>query len=339
MLCRAELVCFLALGSTTAIAHHGSAFYYDLDNMATIEGEVLSVTWRNPHVKMQVQGHIGGGKSMIWDVESASPNGLQRIGIESDVVAIGDRISLSGALSRTGLPAMAAFLMVKADGTEIPIWPQRAAIVDQEVEFAEIPAALVEASRREARGIFRVWSRTGMQGQLLAELEPDLPFNETARAAQAAWNPLTDDPVLRCTPRGLPSLMNNPQPIEFVDQGNITLVRLEEWDGRRLIHMAADEIPANLTPSRYGYSIGRWEGRTLVVESTGFSDPNFDDHGTPQSESARMVERFTLSKDETRLDYEVIHSDPLIFTEPARLTGRWAWTPGEEVKDYNCFVE
>ena len=339
MLRQIDLICLLALGPTMAIAHHGSAFYYDLDNLTTIEGEVLSITWRNPHVKMQVQGNIGSSESMIWEVESASPNGLQRVGIESDVVVIGDRISLFGALSRTGLPAMAAFLMVKADGTEIPIWPQRAAIVGQEVDLAEIPEALVETSRREARGIYRVWSRSGMQGQLLAELESALPFNEIALAAQAAWNPLTDDPVLQCTPRGLPSLMNNPQPIEFIDRGNTILMRLEEWDGRRVIHMTVDEIPANLTPNRYGYSIGRWEDRTLVVESTGFSDPNFDDHGTPQSESARMEERFTLSDDETQLNYEVIHWDPLIFTEPARLTGLWKWTPGEEVKDYNCFVE
>lgn len=339
MLNRAKLICLLAFAPATAIAHHGSAFYYDLDNMITIEGEILAVSWRNPHVKLQVRGGVAGGDSAIWDVESASPNGLQRVGIESDVVAIGERVSLSGALSRTGKTAMAAFLMVKADGTQIPIWPQRAAIVDQEVQLAEIPAAVAEASRREARGIFRVWSRTGMQGQLLAELEPDLPFNDTARAAQAAWNPLTDDPVLQCTPRGLPSLMNNPQPMEFIDQGDTLLMRLEEWDGRRTIHMTVDAIPENLMPSRYGYSIGRWEGRTLVVQSTGFSDPNFDDHGTPQGESASMVERFTLSEDETRLDYEVIHTDPLIFTEPARLTGRWAWTPGEEVKDYNCFVQ
>ena len=178
-----------------------------------------------------------------------------------------------------------------------------------------------------------------MQGQLLAELEPDLPFNDTARAVQAAWNPLTDDPVLQCIPRGMPSLMNNPQPIEFVDQDDTILMRLEEWDGRRTIHMTIDAIPENLTPSRYGYSIGRWEERTLILESTGFSDPNFDDHGTPQSDTASMIERFTLSEDETRLDYEVIHHDPLIFTGPARLTGHWAWTPGEEVKDYNCFVQ
>jgi len=336
---RVDLVCLLLLGPATALAHHGSAYYYDLDKMATIEGEVLSVSWRNPHVKMKVQGSMDGGESIIWDIESASPNGLQRVGIESDVVAVGDRVSLSGALSRTGLPAMAAFLLVKADGTEIPIWPQRAERMGQQVELAEVPAEIAEASRRMAQGIFRVWSRTGMQGQLLAELEEDLPFNEFARTAQAAWNPLTDDPVLQCSPRGMPSLMNNPQPIEFVDQGDTILIRLEEWDGRRTIHMTIDAIPENQPASRYGYSIGHWEDRTLVVTSSGFSDPNFDDHGTPQGESARMVERFTLSEDETRLDYEVIHTDALIFTEPARLIGNWIWTPGEEVKDYNCFVQ
>lgn len=77
-------------------------------------------------------------------------------------------------------------------------------------------------------------------------------------------------------------------------------------------------------------------GSTLTVTTTAISDPYFDDHGTPQGDQASVVEHFTLSEDETHLDYEAIHTDPLIFTGPGRLVGYWDWVPGEEVKPFDC---
>ena len=52
-----------------------------------------------------------------------------------------------------------------------------------------------------------------------------------------------------------------------------------------------------------GYSVGRWEGRTLIVRTEDINYPYLDDLGTPQSEAVEIVERFTLSEDETRLDW------------------------------------
>ncbi len=333
-----ELALLVLLAPAQALAHHGSAYYYDLDNLASIEGDIIYVSWRNPHVLLEIERTLENGTTEIWEVESSSRNSLQRVGIESDVVSVGDRVTLTGALSRTGLPAMAAFLMKLDDGTEVPIWPQRAERMGQEVHRVAASSASVNESRRQASGIFRVWSRPEMQGQLLAELEGELPYNATARAAQAAWNPLTDDPVLDCTPRGMPSIMNNPLPIEFVDQGDTIVIRLEEWDGRRTIHMTSRASAESPPASPNGYSVGRWEGDTLVVTTIAINDPYFDDHGTPQGVRASVVERFTLNADERRLDYEAIHTDPLIFTRPGRLIGHWDWIPGEEVKTFDCAV-
>ncbi len=333
---RIALFHVLLVGPTLGFAHHGTAFYYDIDNLASIEGEILAVSWRNPHVMFEIERSFDDGTTEIWEIESSSRNGLQRVGIEADVVTVGDYVHLTGALSRTGIPAMAAFLMTLDDGTEVPIWPQRARQLGREVAPAPVSSALAEASRREAHGIFRVWSRPGMRGQLLALLEGELPYTATARTAQEAWNPLRDDPVLQCTPRGMPSIMNNPLPIEFIDQNETILLRLEEWDGRRIIHMTSDASAESRSATRFGYSTGHWEGNTLTVTTTAISDPYFDDHGTPQGDQASVVERFTLSEDEARLDYEAIHTDPLIFTGPGRLVGYWDWVPGEEVKPFDC---
>ena len=96
------------------------------------------------------------------------------------------------------------------------------------------------------------------------------------------------------------------------------------------------EDPESQPRTPLGYSVGRWEGNTLVVTTTRISDIYFDDRGAPQSEDAVVVERYTLSEDETRLDYESIHTDPVNFTEPARLVGYWDWVPGEQIRRFDC---
>lgn len=94
--------------------------------------------------------------------------------------------------------------------------------------------------------------------------------------------------------------------------------------------------PQSATPSRQGYSVGRWEGRTLVVETSRVNAPFLDGSGTPQSEDVEMVERFSLSEDESRLDYEIVITDPQNLVEPAVWEGAWAWVPGADVKPFEC---
>ena len=331
---RAFFFFLLVLGLVSAEAHHGSAFYYDLENIVKIEGEVLAISWRNPHVTMDLRRTDDGAANEVWGVESSSANTLLRIGIEQGVVTVGDHVTLTGALSRHGLPAMAAFVITLEDGTDLPIWPRPAMRLGYEVKPAPISTVAAEISRSEARGIFRVWSRPDLKGLFLQS--DHLPFTLAALTAQEAWNPLEEDPVLDCIPRGMPSVMNSPFPVEFVDQRNTIVMRLEEYDVVRTIHL--ESMPSTSTRFRMpvGHSVGYWERNTLVVTTTRISDKFFDDGGTPQGETAEIVERFTLSEDGTRLDYESIHTDPFTFTEPARQTGYWDWIPGEQIRPYDC---
>ena len=88
-----------------------------------------------------------------------------------------------------------------------------------------------------------------------------------------------------------------------------------------------------------GHSVGRWEGQTLVVETTKLNSPYFDAVGTPHSASSKIIERFTLSEDASRLDWEATVIDPETFTEPVSTQKmHWAWVPGEEIKPFNCSV-
>jgi hypothetical protein len=336
-MCRVFIGCLLAAVFTPAMAHHGTANYFDLANIATVEGDVVSIAWRNPHVTLELRRTDDGGANEIWEIEGSSVNALARVGVGPDIVAVGDHIKLTGALSKHGLAEMAGHVMTLADGTTVPIWPRPAMKLGQEVRPAPLSAAAAEAARAKARGIFRVWGRPDLRGLFLEG--GYLPFTPAAVAARAAWNPLTDDPVLDCTPRGMHSVMNAPLPVEFVDQGDSILMRLEEWDQERTIHLADAVDPETQPRTPLGYSVGRWEGNTLVVTTTRISDKFFDDEGTPQGENAVITERFTLSADETRLDYESIHDDPDTFTEPARQSSYWDWVPGEQIRRFDCVVQ
>ena len=86
-----------------------------------------------------------------------------------------------------------------------------------------------------------------------------------------------------------------------------------------------------------GYSIGHWEGNTLVVETTKINWAYFDNIGTPQSDFVEMIERFTLSDNQSRLNYHLTITDPVTFAEPATIMGHWL-ALGEAIAPFACEV-
>ena len=125
--------------------------------------------------------------------------------------------------------------------------------------------------------------------------------------------------------------MANNWPMEFVDEGDQLRMRLEEFDIERVIHLDG----GTPEPSPWGYSVGRWEGGDLVVETSMVTLPDFG-QGVPLTTDVEFTERFSMSEDERELGYEITVIDPSTFTEPVTLTSSWVWRPGEIVKPYNC---
>jgi hypothetical protein len=133
----------------------------------------------------------------------------------------------------------------------------------------------------------------------------------------------------------MPGVMANPYPIEFVDEGEEIVLRIEEWDAVRSIHMTrGPDIDMPAAP--LGHSVGRWEGDTLIVRTTNIGWPYYDDVGTPQSAAMQVEERFTLTENGSRLEYVQTAIDPLPFTEPAVLKGYFWLEAGAEIKPFNC---
>jgi uncharacterized protein DUF3471 len=128
--------------------------------------------------------------------------------------------------------------------------------------------------------------------------------------------------MARCLPRGLPALNSFPGVFTRMVQapGLIVILYLADPnDTFRTIFMDGRKLPEAPDPTWLGYSIGRWEGDTLVVNTAGFNDRGWlDFSGHPQTESLRITERYRR-RDFGHMDYEMTLDDPKVFTRPIPL--------------------
>jgi len=103
-----------------------------------------------------------------------------------------------------------------------------------------------------------------------------------------------------------------------------------------VIHMDGRELEANPAPSWMGYSVGRWDGDTLVVNSIGFNDKTWlTDAGLPHTEALRVTERYRR-RDLGHLEVEVTYSDPAVYAKPWGFTANMALAADTEMLEAVC---
>ena len=327
----------IAVLTPIATAHHSTVAIYDAGRVVEVTGIVREISWRNPHGQLLLESTDAAGASVIWEAEMPATVILRILGIRQDLISVGDRVTLAGSPARNGEKAMAARNVLLATGYElafggnVPYFPagRNGNLIGREYDESNVAAALENAD-----GIFRVWSTNMTDRAAFPMFKGGYPINDAARAVVSAWDPL-DNELLHCGTKGMPLIMITPAPVEFVREGDTILMRLEEYDSRRTIHMsAAAEPPAE--PTQMGFSRGHFEGETLVVETDHIRAQTFDPDGVPQSEQVRLVERFTPNADYSRLDYSISVTDPVYFTETFELSRYFVWKPEMTVQAYDC---
>jgi hypothetical protein len=340
----AALLCASLLVVAPASAHHSFA-KFDRQRSIELEGELIEVRWQNPHVQFTLRSRGADGQAQTWRLETNSPGILRRTGVGPELVAAGDRVKVAGNPAVDGSFELNATNMLLADGRELSLG------VGGPLRFAGRAVGdgsswtVAEGDKRHPElGLFRVWSSTFASAAVLFTdtARPgftvlDYPLTVDARRAVQAFDAVAGSRRLAndCTPKGMPWIMEQPYDLEFSRSGNDVVLRLEEFDVARRIHMQwnGDRAAQPFTP--HGFSTGEWQGRTLVVTTTNLSSPNFK-FEIPASDKAEIVERFTPSVAGDRLDYEIVVTDPVTFTEPVKMGKYWLSIPGQVLDAYNC---
>jgi len=167
----------------------------------------------------------------------------------------------------------------------------------------------------------------------LSQLKPaELPASATAIFKQREENLGSDSPGTQCLPFGF--LTMGGAMVKIVQTPALILMLTEDLEYRQ-IFMDGRELPKNPNPAWMGYSVGRWDGDTLVVESTGYNDRTWIENGYPHSESLHITERIHRS-DYGHLVIDETLSDPKIYPKPWTSKVDGLLTPDTDLLEYVC---
>jgi hypothetical protein len=146
-----------------------------------------------------------------------------------------------------------------------------------------------------------------------------------------------DNPDAHCLPLGFMQLHTHSQPRKVVQTANDLIIMYEANTGLRNIFTDGRPLPANdPQPWWYGYSIGKYEGDTLVVETTSLRDDGWlDVQGAPFTSDAKITEKFRRPK-YGRIEIDVTIDDPKAYTKPWTIKITQILAPDTELMDYIC---
>ncbi len=320
---RMPLILTALCAATSASGHHGASSF-DGDTELRLEGVVTEFDYRNPHSFVYLRTTDSSGNPMDIAIE-AQGSSLRPYGVTPDSLAAGDRVVAVVFPSFRSPDQALGREIIKEDGTVVPLaWQaarNRQAGTGVATGIAGVWLADPVGFTAYVQG-FGSWSLTG-QGQQAIEAYD-------ARLISQA----------RCIPFPPPLLMLY-RSINVVEVLSDRVLIHSDWmDAERAIYTdgrspADDEIPA-----LHGFSTGRWENDTLIVETNHFSE-NYagNNFRVPSSPQKHLVERFSLADDGSNLSYSYVMEDPDYLAAPVSGAASWDYRPDLTPDDVPCDLE
>ena len=346
----------------SGFAHHAIVAKFDDSKPVNLEGTINMVDWKNPHVHLFMEVRSGAAVQQ-WAIELESRVDLVRSGWNKESVRPGDAIKVQGIAARDGSRQVWAKSIVLASSgkrvldvavatpparkevRQTPRWP------DGQPRLGPPPGATGYWAFPSATSLVETGANVAVDSNGLlrniADADKVAPLQRWARDLYVLRqrNFLKDDPMfLYCKPPGGPRQYQLPYGLQFVEDRNFKRIfaligsgnrnfRVIYTDGRKnegLLRGDADN------PLYYGRSVAKWEGETLVVDTSGFNESFwFSNGGLPHTEQLRLTERFSRTDLDT-LKYEVTINDPGAYTRLWSSSWTLRWVEGEELPVYFC---
>jgi hypothetical protein len=203
------------------------------------------------------------------------------------------------------------------------------------------PAPRTPDGKPDLSGLWHQANGVKYTVNLAADLKPeDVPYQPWAEALykQRQDSISKDDPVGYCNFPGVPQMEAVPYPYKFMNAPGMIVILYEAFHIHRQIFMDGRGLPKDPNPTWMGYSVGRWDGDTLVVDSSGFNDKTWLDTflGRPASEMLHVQERFRRTSFGD-MEVRATIDDPKAFTKPWTTTAQKMHLQlNTEILEFSC---
>lgn len=310
---------FAVLVAVTMSAHHSHSSL-DRKNIQTHKGTVTKYDWRMPHVFIKAMAPNAAGEVVEYSIEVLHPPAMIERGWSKDSLKPGDQITWEGAADKNpNRPFSGLNWLEKSDGTRLEMEKQNAAL-------------------QPSTDLTGLWVRDLRGGKPHYWPPADWPYTKLAQELVDNFDE-SQNPQVSCQNPGPPKATLLPYPLKISRPDEKTVVlNYELRDRPRVIHLDR-EHPAG-EPSVNGHSVGWFEGKTLVVESTNFVADRWGLHtGVDSSEQKHLLERYTLSDDGLALEIQMIVTDPVYLTEAVTIDYFMAKIADRQLVEVECTLE
>jgi hypothetical protein len=174
---------------------------------------------------------------------------------------------------------------------------------------------------------------------ILSDFKPEAePLRPDAAAlySQRATNFAKESPLSRCLPEGMPLVEMAPAPYKIAETPGVTFMLYERGTTFRQVYTDGRKLPVDPQPAWMGYSVGRWQNDSFVVETIGLNDRSWlDARGHTHSEALRLTEQFHRM-DFGHMEVRLTVDDPQTYTKPFTITLRQTLLPDTDLLEYSC---
>jgi hypothetical protein len=323
---RVLLSCSALALAAPALAHH-SAAAYDTRTEVKVTGTVVQYRYANPHVYLTLQVKKDDGSMVTTEVEAGAAAVLNGLGFTKNSVTVGEVVTVVGNPDRKNPNAhVLGRELYRRDGTYVPL------------NIAS--RSVYEGKSATATSIAGTWFSPRTEFGAFLGSAGRWTLTDKGKAAAATADERTRNALKDCIPVGAPALMFYPVATVITVQKDRVVMDIDWMDSERTVYLDGRAHPPASQTSLQGHSVGRWDGKTLVVETTNFREnPIGLSLSMPASTQKRLTERFALSEDGKSLLYSGVLEDPVYLAKPVEWSGKWEYRPAMKPSNEKCNIE
>jgi hypothetical protein len=301
---------------------------YDDKKTVTIEGTVTKYEWANPHVYIYVGQPTSSGQTIEWEIEASPPSILRRLGWSQETLHVGDVITVIGRPARD---AKKRSLLPNSIKHGDALLFERKTELTQLASAGDAPSP--STKELDLGGVWVTLLSLDVEKKLD---EKKMSLTPKGAAALKRFDEKKMHPGAECVAFSAPFFMITPD-LKRISRGDGVVLIDGAFDAaQRIVHLDVsthEDAPASIQ----GHSIGRWEGKSLIIDTTRFTDhPLGNAYGVPSGVRKQLLERLTPDEDGKGLTYHFKVTDPEFLAAPIEGDVRWVFRPDLEYIAETC---